>query len=319
MIPPERRWKVHCSAGNQSLLGRAIRKYGQDNFVFCVIDETASKQAELNQRELYWSTLLNTWIDGPNSHGYNVRQCGGAHGHHSVQTAQKISEMKRGKYTGESNPFYGKHHSESTRAALSSIARDRWKDPNYTANHSIPLSSTTKLKISESLKDYYQTHAGTRTGVSLSKETRAKIANRYYPKGEESCWFGRHHSEETKEKISRSRKGKCVGEQNGMYGKHHTEESKQKMRESSPDQHGANNPMYGRKHSTESRKKMSISHADVSGSNNPRAIKILCVETGEVFDCMKDAAASAGVSQSLLSTYFSKHRETCGGKTWKKI
>jgi hypothetical protein len=37
---------------------------------------------------------------------------------------------------------------------------------------------------------------------------------------------------ETRQKISRSRKGKCLGENNGFYGRKHSEESLQKMRES---------------------------------------------------------------------------------------
>lgn len=49
-------------------------------------------------------------------------------------------------------------------------------------------------------------------------------------------------SDETKEKI---RKGK-MGNKNPFYGKHHSEETKQKMRDSHPDTSGINNPMYGK-------------------------------------------------------------------------
>lgn len=37
-------------------------------------------------------------------------------------------------------------------------------------------------------------------------------------------------SQEVKEKISKSRKGKCVGEENGFYGRTHSKETKAKMR-----------------------------------------------------------------------------------------
>lgn len=41
-------------------------------------------------------------------------------------------------------------------------------------------------------------------------------------------WKGKERSEETKQKISESKKGKCTGEENHFYGKHHTKESIEK-------------------------------------------------------------------------------------------
>ena len=58
-------------------------------------------------------------------------------------------------------------------------------------------------------------------------------------KGENHHFFGKHHTEETKKKISESQKG----ENNHMYGKHHTEEAKKKMSES---QKGEKGSMYGK-------------------------------------------------------------------------
>lgn len=319
MNPPEKRWHAHCSARSTSLISRAIRKYGPENFLFCVIDTTPTNQDELNQRELYWSTLLHTWTDSPDSWGYNVKQCGGAHGRHALSTSKKISEAKQGKYTGSSNPFFGHTHSEEVKSLLSRLAKGRWQQPEYRAAHSVSPSDEARKKISQSLKEYYAVHPNPRLGVTLSAKTRRKIGDRPYPSGRDSCWYGRHHTEETKKKISNAKKGTGVGPANSMYGKKHSEESKQKMRASFRDQTGEKNVMFGKKHSPETRQKMPASHADVSGSNNPRATKVMCIETGQVFDCMKDAAASVGVSKSQLSTYFSKHKPTCGGKTWKKL
>lgn len=67
------------------------------------------------------------------------------------------------------------------------------------------------------------------------------------PGGSLSSGFkDKHHSDETKQKISEA-----------MKGEHHV------------DVHGEKNPMYGKKHSLETRKKMSEHHADVSGEKNP--------------------------------------------------
>ena len=58
-------------------------------------------------------------------------------------------------------------------------------------------------------------------------------------KGENHHFFGKHHTEETKKKISEAQKG----ENNHMYGKHHTEETKKKMSEA---RKGEKHPMYGK-------------------------------------------------------------------------
>jgi len=48
--------------------------------------------------------------------------------------------------------------------------------------------------------------------------------------GEKNPFYGKHHSEETKDKIRENRPDVC-GEKNPFYGKCHSEETKQKIRE----------------------------------------------------------------------------------------
>lgn len=74
---------------------------------------------------------------------------------------------------------------------------------------------------------------------------------------------GKHHSEETKRKMSEAAKGEknpmygkcCTGEKNPMYGRKHSEQSKRKMSEAN---RGKNNPMYGKHLSEEHRRKLSL-------------------------------------------------------------
>lgn len=64
--------------------------------------------------------------------------------------------------------------------------------------------------------------------------------------------------------------GQLAGERNPFYGKHHTEETKQKIKENLPDQSGENNPNYGNRWSEE--KKTAFSEATTGryvGENNP--------------------------------------------------
>lgn len=73
----------------------------------------------------------------------------------------------------------------------------------------------TKRKISEAKK-----------GKVLSEETKRKMS-----RNNARYWLGKTRDVETKKKISRSQLGKRTGEKHPMYGKHHTEESKKKMSE----------------------------------------------------------------------------------------
>jgi group I intron endonuclease len=78
---------------------------------------------------------------------------------------------------------------------------------------------------------------------------------------ESSPWFGKHHSEETKTKISAAIIGKTL-----------SDETRTKI--------SVNNVGFkGKRHSDETKAKMSINHADMKGENNPRFGKKLSHET----------------------------------------
>lgn len=84
---------------------------------------------------------------------------------------------------------------------------------------------------SNNYKKGYNCNTGGGAGCIISEETRRKI-------GETSK--GRIFSEEVKRKMSENRRGK----DNGFYGKHHTEEAKEKMRKNHKDISGENNPRF---------------------------------------------------------------------------
>lgn len=70
---------------------------------------------------------------------------------------------------------------------------------------------------------------------------------------ENNPFWGKCHSDETKEKISKANKGKLSGESNPFFGKHHSEETRKKISEVQKVlQAGENNPFFGKHHSEES-------------------------------------------------------------------
>jgi hypothetical protein len=127
--------------------------------------------------------------------------------------------------------------------------------------------------------------------------------------GKDSHWYGKHHSLETKKKLSAANSG----DKNVMYGKKHSAETRVKMsvakKNMSPEtrakisaaaknispetrakmsksrrgriissetraklsyaNRGEKNGMYGRKHTEETKKKISANRSSISGKNNP--------------------------------------------------
>ena len=129
-------------------------------------------------------------------------------------------------------------------------------------------------------------------GNKWSEEQR-KIMSEMFS-GENNPFYGKHHTKESKEKISKNRKGKCTGEEHPFYGKHHTEESLQKMSENRKSKGGK---------------------------------KVLCINTGEIFNTMMDAARWCGLKTACSigqvcngkREVAGKHPETKEYLKWKFI
>ena len=115
---------------------------------------------------------------------------------------------------------------------------------------------------------------------------------------------GWHPTPEHRERLRQSHLGKGVGKDNPMYGKT-----------------GDLNPFYGKKHSEETRKRMS-EHAkqrNLSYGNNPRARKVRCINTGEVFNSVKEAAERYGLSRTAVNNCCTGYRNSCYGYKWEYV
>lgn len=147
--------------------------------------------------------------------------------------------------------------------------------------------------------------------------------------GKDNPWFGKHHTEESKQKMSQSRKGipkteewkRKISESNK--GKFVSTETKKRMSESHADVFGANNPMYGRKMSAEHMQKMIEASKTLeaiekmkrhktwySGKDNPNAKKVRCLETQTIYDTVNEAAIANHCSASKVSEVCHHKRNT---------
>jgi group I intron endonuclease len=107
---------------------------------------------------------------------------------------------------------------------------------------------------------------------SLSEITKQKLRKAMLGKhsGENHPLYGKHHTEETKRKLSESHKGKHPSEETrkkikeSSKGKHLSEETKRKI---SKAKMGENHPFYGKHHSDETKQKISASLKDEKHPN----------------------------------------------------
>ena len=131
--------------------------------------------------------------------------------------------------------------------------------------------------------------------------------------------------EETKQKISESKKGQKLseehkrklseafsGEKHHMYGKHHSEKTIQKM--SKPRSEEAKKKMKKPK-SDEHKKKLSEAGKGLfAGDKNPRARAVICLETLDVFTTIKEAKEWLGKGD--VKACCQGKTKTCGGYHW---
>ena len=165
----ENRWRNGKGYKNNTYFYRAIEKYGWDNFQHIIIARG------LTEDEAKWLEveLIREWDTTNQEKGYNLTKGGeGTNGWTpSKETREKISKANK-----------GLKRSEETKQKMS---ENRWD--NSGENH--PMFGL---------------------------------------KGELNPNFGRKNTEETKQKMSENH-WDCSGENNPMYGKHHSEETKEKI------------------------------------------------------------------------------------------
>lgn len=155
--------------GSGVVLKKAIKKYGRENFKREIL-EFCDTLEDLDKREIYL-------IDKYNSHipiGYNISK-GGSGGYIDRDVYDEMSKKLKGR----------KHSIEQHKKVIES------KRLNNTLNH----SQETKDKISISGRLYKQ---------SEEYKNKPKISH----DGENNSFFGKHHSEEVKKRLSEKAKNR---------------------------------------------------------------------------------------------------------------
>lgn len=170
-----------------------------------------------------------------------------------------------------------------------------------------------------------------------SEETRKKISENHIDvSGEKNPFYGKCHSNETKAKISESRKGKYTGVNNPNYGKCWDEEKRRRQSEilkkkyEDPEERARisrtikewvkdesvreriSASVKQKWQDPEIRKKYIANHADVSGANNPRAKPVICIETKQVYAATSIASEMTGISKTGIRLCCNEMCKTSG-------
>lgn len=199
----------------------AMRKYGEENFNWSIIDHAYSRQ-ELDDREIFWIDFYKSYVKRKDNNGYNLTIGGGA-------------------LSGEYNPMYGREVSEETREKLriANTGKNNHKtttDEQETDIINLYLEGLTMTDVGEIVGVTYTVVSRVLTDHKIDK----RETNR---KGDENGMFGKNHSDDAKKKISEKLKGN-----KNMVGKKRSEETKRKISESRKGRYaGENSPMYGKR------------------------------------------------------------------------
>lgn len=205
---------VESYKGSGTLIKKAFLKYGWENFKVEVL-EWCSNQDELDAREIYWINFY----DAVNSNNFYNLQSGGSVG--CSKKGSKRSERFKSKVTGENNPFYGKVHSETTKRQISKTVSSQFWITNGIVERKATVETFSyfekegyvrgRLPLTLEAKQHMSVAAKNHSRESIER-ARQTVLKRYADKRNHPM-YGRHLSDEWKQHLSESHKGKKASEQ----------------------------------------------------------------------------------------------------------
>jgi group I intron endonuclease len=211
----QRRFSEHYSSKNGSLIHKALRKYGKDNFV---LEELAMcfSEEEVNKTEALAIKMFNSLH--PN--GYNLDR-GGFQNRITDETKRKLSKSAKKRFAiKENNPMYGRKHSEETKLKLSKIHTGR-KHTKETLQKLSKLNSgknNARYGMTGSKSPMYGKPAPNR-GIPMTEEAKNnrritlfyKSVNDILERGIKVRMFTQKEYEDINEELSNNQFKKVVG------------------------------------------------------------------------------------------------------------
>lgn len=196
-------------------LQNSFKKYGMDKFEFEVIEECAI--SELNNRERYWIAHFKAFDEGYNS-----------------------------TLGGETS--IGWKHSQETRRKMSVNHNLSGSNTHNKGTVHVYKGDEIRMVPVEEVETFLQ------QGYSYGCGDKFKETMREVVRGEKNPFYGKHHSEETRQKLRENAIRQFSTKGHPFLGKKHSEETKEKIRRAKLGKVGPNLgktgklcPMYGLK------------------------------------------------------------------------
>ena len=189
--------------GSGKLLKKAIKEFGKSSFVKTIIVEDSEfMYQDLQRLEIFIIDLF----DARNPKiGYNISEGGDGNvgenngmynKKHSDETKDKISKTRLKKI--KADPSFGKREEESSLKFSAFIAERNMVSPTLPNGH----SEESKLKISETLKEKASLGLLHNNHAKFTDERKQEYSEKF--SGELNPFYGKSHSEESKNKIKQS-------------------------------------------------------------------------------------------------------------------
>jgi group I intron endonuclease len=237
--------------GSGTLLKRAIKKYGEENFIKETVEVCFTKE-ELNEREKYWIKETKA-----QEIGYNIAEGGQGGNTYDEETKQRVSQFFTGKYVSPETI----EKRRQTREKRKQENPDRYNQTEERKkaigdfHRGKEISEEQRQKNSERMKNFTnyspkflemqngENRKGEKSpmwGTKVSEETKRKQSEAH-KKNPTRYWLGKKQSPETIEKRRQKQIGKKWSEEqrkkfeeNGysFQGQNHTPEAKEKIRQS---------------------------------------------------------------------------------------
>ena len=279
---PENRWANGLRYQANAHFTNAINKYGWDGFEHDILYTDLSLQ-EASKIEV---ELIAKYQSSDREFGYNIALGGIGSASISDETRKKMSES----HLGERNHNFGK-----------------------------PKSDEVKKKLSASNKKFRKEHPP-QSGWHHSEESRLKMSQKL--KGRKSPLEGKHHKPDTVNKIreANSRPVFCI-ETNEIYPNAREAADAKGTQYSSISQvcngHRKLAGGYSWRFATAEDQIKNTPKVD-NDPKNPSYFKaVQCVETGEVFSSLAEAARSINRGKSTVCAACKNSLKTAGGYHWQ--
>lgn len=168
----------------------------------------------------------------------------------------------------------------------------------------VVVSDMTRAKISASKKG----KPSPKRGVPISEKQRAILR---------ACNLGSHPSEETRRKLSEARRGNtnAKGNKHSAATKKQMSESAKKVIHTSEWNKAVGIANIGKHISQQARDK--TAKTKMMKGRCCADVKILCLDTGEVFDYLRQVTEKYSISRTAVGNCLSGYSATAGGLSWE--